>query len=128
MKVLLDTATILIFAARPDSLSPLVRTVVADESNELFVSAVSAWEISTKCSIGKLSISVDVATFFDRLIDGMRCEPIGLDLEDSFLEQGLPPVHRDPFDRMLICQAMARQLVIASPDRMIRQYSVPTIW
>lgn len=123
MKLLLDTHVLL--WARSDSgrLSTAVREALTDPANQAIVSVVSLTEIAIKSSRGKLDID---DTFFDSIGQlGADVEPFGL--EHVKLLARLPWIHRDPFDRMLIAQALVDGATLLTVDERIRQYAVPTL-
>jgi len=89
---------------------------------------VSVWEIVVKHALGRLPLPDSPAQF----IAGMRAlhaiEPLPLEEEAVLMLPKLPDIHRDPFDRMLVCQALAHGLSLLTPDSLIRQYPVPVVW
>jgi PIN domain nuclease of toxin-antitoxin system len=127
MKLLLDTCTFL-WLAGGRSLSASAEAVVRDPSNDVLLSAVSVWEIVTKHKAGKLSLPESP----ERLIPTERrlrgVEPLAFDEDSALVATRLPPLHRDPFDRMLIAQAIALGLAIVTPDPLVGQYPVRIIW
>ena len=128
MKVLLDTCTFLWLATDDRALSLEARAVFEDEENEAFLSAVSAWEIMVKNLLGGLKLSDPPERFVPKYRDAHRIESLPLN-EDMVLQlRSLPRVHRDPFDRMLICQAISEGMAILTPDEHIRRYPVRTMW
>ena len=127
MKLLLDTCTFLWLAGgRP--LSPNAEAVVRDPSNDVLLSAVSVWEIVTKYKAGRLELPEPP----DRLIPTERrlrgVEALAFDEDSALVVSRLPLLHRDPFDRMLISQAIALGLAIVTPDPLVGQYPVRIIW
>jgi PIN domain nuclease of toxin-antitoxin system len=128
MKVLVDTCTFLWMADDAPELSTRARDTVIHPNNEVYLSAVSAWEIALKYALGKLPLPELPSAFVpaQRLQLALTALPIE---EDAALAlDRLPPLHRDPFDRLLVCQAITHGLVIVSPDPQIRQYPVRTLW
>jgi PIN domain nuclease of toxin-antitoxin system len=127
VKLLLDTCTFL-WLTGGAPLPPAAAAAVRDPVNEVFLSAASVWEIVTKYRLGKLSLPEPP----DRLIpierDLRGVAPLAFDEESALHGLRLPPLHRDPFDRMLIAQAVAHGLAIATPDPLIAQYPIRTIW
>ena len=127
MKLLLDTCTFL-WLAGGGSLSPAAAAAVRDPSHDVFLSAASVWEIVTKYRAGKLPLPETpeqlIAT--ERALRGIEALPF----DETAALQGtrLPPLHRDPFDRMLIAQAIGLGLAIVTPDPLISQYPVRVIW
>jgi PIN domain nuclease of toxin-antitoxin system len=127
VKLLLDTCTFL-WLAGGGSLSPAAAAAVRDPSNDVFLSAVSAWEIVTKNRTGRLPLpeSPDRLIPTERQLRGVTALPF--DEESALQGLRLPPLHRDPFDRMLIAQAIALGLAIVTPDPAIAQYPIRVIW
>jgi PIN domain nuclease of toxin-antitoxin system len=127
VKLLLDTCTFL-WLAGGRSLSEAATAAVRDPSNDVFLSAVSAWEIVTKHRAGRLPLPEPPDTLIrtERRLRGVAALP--LDEECAFQGMRLPGLHRDPFDRMLIAQAIAHGLALVTPDPLITQYPVRVIW
>lgn len=127
MRLLLDTCTFL-WLAGGHALSAASAAAVRDASNEVYLSAVSVWEIATKHQAGRLPLPEPP----DRLIPTERrlrgVEPLAFDEESALQVLRLPALHRDPFDRMLISQAIAGSLAIVTPDPLISQYPVRVVW
>ena len=127
MRLLLDTCTFL-WLAGGQPLSAAAAAAVRDPSNEVLLSAVSTWEIASKYRAGRLPLPEPP----DRLIPterGLRgVLVLSFDEESALQVTRLPPLHRDPFDRMLISQTIAHGLAIVTPDPLIHQYPVRVIW
>lgn len=127
MKLLLDTCTFL-WLTGGSTLPPAAASAIQDPANEVFLSAASVWEIVVKHAKGTLPLP-DAP---DRLVPARRATrgvvALPFDEESALHGTRLPPLHRDPFDRMLIAQAIAWGLAIVTPDPLIRQYPVRTIW
>lgn len=102
--------------------------IVQDPATELLLSSVSAWEIAVKYSLGHLPLPENPATYVPRQRGLHRVASLALDEEDALAGNRLPRIHRDPFDRMLICQAIVHGLTILTPDEAIRRYPVRTFW
>ena len=128
MRLLLDTCTFLWLAGGAASLSPAAINLIRDPANDVYLSAVSAWEIATKYRAGRLPLPEPP----DRLIATERdlrgVTALAFDEESALQVLRLPALHRDPFDRMLISQAIAGGLAILTPDPLISQYPVRVIW
>lgn len=127
MRLLLDTCTFL-WLAGGGRLSTAAAAAITTPANEVFLSAASVWEIVTKHNGGRLPLPEPP----DRLIPTERqlrgVSPLPFDEESAFQGMKLPWLHRDPFDRMLISQAIAHGLAIVTPDPQIAQYPVRVIW
>lgn len=121
---LLDTHTFLWWLGDDAALPPSTREVMADPGNTLFVSAATGWEIAIKQALGKLEAPENLATWLDE--EGMEELPVRF--ADGEQVGKLPFIHRDPFDRMLVAQAQARNLTILTRDNNIPRYDVRTFW
>lgn len=128
MNLLLDTCTFLWVVTDDEALSPHARVLVADPSVQVFLSSVSAWEIAVKTRLGRLPLAEPPAEWVPRQRQQHRIEPLALGEAATLQLSKLPDLHRDPFDRMLICQAAIHGLLLVTPDALIRQYPVATAW
>lgn len=129
--LLLDSCTLLWWLAGSEALPAAVREELADVSRPAYVSTVSLWEILVKHSRGKIRIDSGKASAFDflsRAVAAAGFEAIALTPADVRHVTVLPFIHRDPFDRMLICQAIERGLTLVTPDPVVRRYPVKTFW
>ena len=128
MRALLDTHAFLWWMTESGRLSETAHRTIADETNDILVSAASAWEIATKVRIGRLpggeAVAVDVAGH----IAGQGFEQVAINVADAERAGRLPGPHRDPFDRMLIAQALARDVAIVSVDVVFDRYGVDRLW
>jgi PIN domain nuclease of toxin-antitoxin system len=128
MRFLLDTHTLLWCFNDSRSLSPRTRKLIEDGSNEILVSAASAWEIAAKVRWGKLPTGEELVGDLDRYLAQLGCDALPISLDHAVLAGRLPGEHRDPFDRMLIAQAQMENLRIISNDRVFDTYHVPRVW
>jgi PIN domain nuclease of toxin-antitoxin system len=124
VKLLLDTHLLLCAAGQPDRLPPAARTLLADPENELLFSAASVWEVAIKRALGRSDFQVDPRLLRRGLLDNGYDElpvtsehAVGVDL--------LPPIHKDPFDRILVAQAMVEGIVLLTSDPRVAQYPGP---
>lgn len=124
MKLLLDTHLLLWAAGTPERLSAEARALIESPGNELFFSAASLWEIAIKRGLGRADFQVDTRLLRRGLLDNGYSEfPIGS--EHAVEIESLPPIHRDPFDRMLVAQAMVEGVLLLTSDSLVAQYSGP---
>jgi PIN domain nuclease of toxin-antitoxin system len=128
MRLLLDTHTFLWWLFDDPKLSATIRATIADASNVILVSAASAWEIAVKHRKGKLPEAGDVAPRVAEYITRARFTPLAITIEHATAAGALPGPHDDPFDRMLIAQAMFEDIAIATTDRLFRDYGARIIW
>lgn len=128
MRALLDTHAFLWWIADHPSLSPTAREIIADGTNEVLLSVVSAWEIVVKAGAGRIALDESPERFVSRHVaqNGFSVLPVHLD--HALKVAALPRLHRDPFDRLLVAQATAEGLPILSGDPQIAKYAVETLW
>ena len=126
MRYLLDTNVIVFLLSAPGELSAEAARVVRKEP-DLFASVASLWEIGIKQSLGKLHIEMSVPEIEEECIRRDICI---LPIRSSAIERvkSLPPIHRDPFDRLLIAQALEDGMAIVTRDGAIPRYPIQTIW
>jgi len=123
LKLLLDSNAFIWAYARPMELSTAARRALGDPANDRFISIASIWEIAIKMSIGKLVLTSDLT----RAIDDIAAVPLPIALAHISRVQSLPFHHRDPFDRMMIAQAIEEGLTIVTRDRSVKAYGVPVL-
>jgi len=128
VRLLLDTCTFLWVVSGAAEVSTAAREAFAAPANEVYLSAVSAWEIAVKHALGRLPLPSPPGRFIPAERERHGIEPIGLHEAHALTLGKLPPLHRDPFDRVLVCQAIGEGLTILTPDEAIRAYPVPTLW
>lgn len=128
MKLLLDTCTFLWLATDAPELSGTARELFENPANDTFLSSVSSWEIAVKNSLGALPLPEPPEIFVPQTREQMGIESLALEEEATLYLARLPKVHRDPFDRMLICQALCHGMALLTPDSHILQYPVRTVW
>jgi PIN domain nuclease of toxin-antitoxin system len=128
MKFLLDTHVLLWWWGEPDKLSRRVLALLRDPSNQVFVSAASAWEISTKYRIGKLPSGGTVIAQWGERLAMDRFMELPISAAHSLRAGGLPGEHRDPFDRMLSAQSLMEKLPVATADPEIAALGAERLW
>ena len=128
MKLLLDTHTLLWFIAGSASLSAYARSLIEDASNEKFVSIVSIWETAIKVSIGKMSLSAPFNILFPQQLQINGFELLPVKIEHTSVVTTLPFHHRDPFDRLLIAQAVEEKMTLVSRDEFFDDYGITRLW
>jgi PIN domain nuclease of toxin-antitoxin system len=127
-RFLLDTCTFLWIVGGARELSPRARAAFADPANDVLLSAASAWEIAVKHRLGKLPLPSRPDAFVPAQRAAHGIEPWPVDEEAALHVAMLPDLHRDPFDRMLVAQAIVAGLIVLTPDEAILQYAVRTLW
>jgi PIN domain nuclease of toxin-antitoxin system len=123
LRLLLDTNVVIWWLEDSDRLGPVARNAIDDGGNEVFVSAVSACEMSIKSLLGKLRTPADL----EQQVSKNSFMPLPITLEHGVAVQELPPHHRDPFDRLLIAQARCEGLTVVTGDGQFSGYDVPVL-
>jgi PIN domain nuclease of toxin-antitoxin system len=124
VKFLLDTHVLLWAAGTPERLSPSARKAINDTTNQLFFSAASLWEIAIKRGLGRSDFQVDPRILRRGLLDNGYTD-LPVTGEHAVAIDSLPPIHKDPFDRILIAQAMVEGFLLLTTDRIVTRYSGP---
>jgi PIN domain nuclease of toxin-antitoxin system len=128
VKLLLDTCTFIWFQADSPQLSPIARAHILDSENEVYLSAVSAWEIARKYAQGKIVLPSHPSALIPAVRETSGIVSLSLSEVDALAAEKLQMFHKDPFDRMLIAQALMGGLAILTPDRAFEPYPVRVIW
>ena len=124
MKLLLDTHLLLWAAAEPDRLPEAARRLIEDLENELHFSVASVWEVAIKTGLGRADFNVDPAVLRRGLRDNGYIE-LTIASEHAVATATLPPLHRDPFDRMLVAQAQVEGITLLTSDPVVARYPGP---
>lgn len=128
MRLLLDTHTFIWFVTDSSKLNLSVKALIEDENNEKLFSIVSIWEMAIKQSIGKLSFNLPFKTFIQQQISANSINILNINLDHIDAVVSLPLHHRDPFDRLIIAQAIVEQIPVLSGDTVFDAYSVQRLW
>ena len=126
MKLLLDTHVLLWAAGSPEQLSPEARAMLEDPDNALLFSAASLWEIAIKRSLGRADFKVD-ARVLRRGLQDNGYQELPITSEHAVFIDSLPPIHKDPFDRILVAQATVEGITLLTADALIAQYPGPIL-
>ncbi len=128
MRLLLGTHTVLWFLLNNSQLSSNARSHIVDPDNDLLVSPASYWELAIKMSLGKYKLQIDFATFLETQLAANAIDVLPITIRHAAVVAKLPHHHRDPFDRMLVGQAIVEQVPIVSADAQLDRYEVRRIW
>ena len=128
MKFLLDTVTFLLAIDDETRVSDEARKYIEDPYEQVYLSSVSAWEIAVKHSLGRLDLPLPPDRLVPLARDRLGAEELPLTESSALRVSRLPAIHADPFDRVLVAQAISMGMTILTPDEAVRQYPVPTIW
>ena len=128
MKLLLDTHAFLWFIMGSSNLSADARTLMEDAAHEKFLSAASLWEMAIKLSLGKLTLSAPFAVLLPQQLSLNGVEVLNIKIEHAAAVAALPFHHRDPFDRLLIAQAVVEKMPVISTDTAFDAYPIKRLW
>jgi PIN domain nuclease of toxin-antitoxin system len=129
VKVLLDTHAFLWWVADDPQLSPRARRILGESANEVYFSAASGWEIAIKARLGRLRVAgANIADFVAEQVAVNGFQVLPVNLGHALRTYTLPDHHKDPFDRMLVAQAISEELALVSADRKLAAYKVRIVW
>jgi PIN domain nuclease of toxin-antitoxin system len=128
MNLLLDSCVFIWLSTSPGDLSAAANIAINDSRNELWLSHASVWEIQLKHLAGKLVLPEKPRLWFSRQMAVWNVKDWPLDMESLYLTSDLPPIHKDPFDRMLAAQSITHALTLVSPDAVFARYGVTVLW
>lgn len=128
MKLLLDTSVFLWWITDSDRLSRRARELIADGANDVWFSVVSGWEIVIKAALKRIGFPGNADSFIPEQLAVNSFEILPIHLRHVLRIARLPAIHQDPFDRMLIAQALEEKLTILSADRQLARYPAPVAW
>ncbi|HAZ49488.1 MAG TPA: PIN domain nuclease [Cyanobacteria bacterium UBA11369] len=128
MRLLLDTHTFIWFVTDNPKLSDTARGLINYGNNEILISIASIWEMAIKQSTGKLSFGLPFRVFIEQQVSFNRIDILNINLDHIEVVVTLPFHHRDPFDRLIIAQAMVEKIPILSADSIFDAYSIQRLW
>ncbi len=128
MKILLDTHTFLWFIAGNAQLDDYARQLIEDLSNERYLSVASVWEITIKSSLGRLIAPMPPSVLISEHVWANAINLLAIEPDHFDALHNLPYHHKDPFDRLLIAQAVQEGMVLLTKDQAFRAYNVPVVW
>jgi PIN domain nuclease of toxin-antitoxin system len=127
VNLLLDTNALLWWLADSERLGQHARTLIADPQRVVYVNAASAWEIAIKVGLGRLAVPADSGVWLPAQLLANRFTPLAIELRHALAVERLPRHHNDPFDRLLVAQAITEQLTIVTGDSQLERYAAPVI-
>jgi PIN domain nuclease of toxin-antitoxin system len=128
VKVLLDTHAFLWWITDDPRISSRARDVVQDAENELYLSAASGWEIAIKTQLGRLQLPGEPDVYLTRQMSVNAIRPLAITMRHSLFVYGLPDIHKDPFDRMIVAQSILEEMHLLTKDGNILKYGIQVIW
>ena len=127
MRYLVDTHVWMWLLESPDKLSPAVREAM-EQAEDLVLSVASIWELAIKAKLGKITLPSTVSAARDEFLSQAGARELAIHSAHALAAADLPPLHRDPFDRLLIAQAQLEHLTLVTADETIRTYGLPLQW
>ncbi len=128
MKYLIDTHTFLWIIEDSQNLTDKVKKIYLDNSNEIYLSVASLWEMAIKISLKKLTVSNHLSTFIDKHAIENNIRLLDVQPHHVIPIEELPNHHKDPFDRLLVCQCIQEKMVLLSKDKALDKYAIKRIW
>ena len=128
MRLLLDTHAFLWLVEGSPNLSGAAQAALADPANDCYLSAASVWELAIKVGNNKLSMSDPLDVFVSKWTSAYQLNPLPVQNAHALAVVALPPHHKDPFDRLLIAQAMVERMTVVTSDIKLARYTVPIVW
>jgi PIN domain nuclease of toxin-antitoxin system len=128
MRLLLDTHAFLWWVNNDSTLSSAARTAISNERNECYLSMASCWEMAIKTSIGKLRLNTTIERFIPDELANNDIKLLAVDFKHVAKVENLPFLHRDPFDRLLVAQALIEKMTFITADAIISDYGVKRLW
>ncbi len=128
MKLLLDTCTFVWLTQEPEKISAKAKRAIDQVANDLFLSHASIWEIHLKAKSGKLKLPDTPRRWISQQLAARGVVDWSIDLESLHETSELPPIHKDPFDRLILAQAQIHHFHIVSPDDFFAEYGTNVIW
>ncbi len=128
MRLLLDTEIWLWSLSEPERMSDEARRALEDVDNKLYLSAASSWEISIKAALGKLPLPDVPARFISSRMARMGVLGLAIEHAHTWRVYDLPAHHKDPFDRLIVAQAIVEDITVVSADGQFRKYAVKLLW
>lgn len=128
MRALLDTHTFLWWNDEPERLPKRVFELITSDQDEIWFSAVTAWEIAIKHGKGKLDLPESPEVYVRSRVALDYFSPLPIDVDHAIHVASLPPIHSDPFDRLLVAQAQLERLAVLTSDPNIARYDVEVVW
>jgi PIN domain nuclease of toxin-antitoxin system len=128
MEYLLDTHALLWIVTDDDQLSNRVKKIFLDEQNELYISFASLWEIAIKVSLNRLKLGQPLSDFYYKHIIGNKIRLLDIKVEHLVELENLKYHHKDPFDRLIVCQSIVEKIPVLSSDKAFSKYPIKRIW
>jgi len=125
---LIDSHALIWYVDQDQLLTPTAHTAITDPTNELLVSAATVWEIAIKVGLGKLTLSLAYRQWMAKAIADLSLVVLPITVDYADIQAGLPRLHGDPFDRLIVAQAIAEGVPVISSDSQLDAYGIVRIW
>jgi PIN domain nuclease of toxin-antitoxin system len=128
MRLLIDTHALIWYVDQDHLLTPVAHAAITDPANDLLLSAATIWELAIKTGLGKLTLSLPYRQWMDKAIADLELTILPVTVEYADRQAGLPPHHKDPFDRLIIAQALVDGVAVVGSDSDFDAYGVTRVW
>jgi PIN domain nuclease of toxin-antitoxin system len=128
MRHLIDTQSVIWYVDQHQLLSRPAHTAITDPANDLLLSAASVWEVAIKVGLNKLALTLPYRQWMTKALADLRLSVLAITVEYADVQAGLPRHHGDPFDRMIVAQAIVEQVPVISADAQLDAYGITRIW
>ena len=128
MRPLIDTRSVIWYVDQDHLLSPTAHAAITDPANDLLLSAASVWEIAIKVGLGKLTLSLPYRQWMAKAIADLSLSILPITVDYADVQAGLPQHHRDPFDRLIVAQAIVEGISVIRADPQLDAYGITRIW
>jgi|SRR6185369_4623662 PIN domain nuclease of toxin-antitoxin system len=128
MRLLIDSHALIWYVDQHQQLSPASHAAISDPSNDLLLSAGSIWEIAIKIGLGKLVLTQPFSLWMSQALDDLGITVLPITVENADAQASLPKHHNDPFDRLIVAQALIEKVSIVSADARMDAYGITRIW
>jgi PIN domain nuclease of toxin-antitoxin system len=128
VRALIDTQSVVWYVDQDQLLSPTAHAAITNPANQLVLSAASLWEIAIKFGLGKLALSLPYRQWMAKAITDLRLSMLPITVDYADVQAGLPQHHRDPFDRLIVAQAIVEGIPVISSDQQLDAYGITRLW
>jgi len=128
MRLLVDTQSVIWYVDQDSLLSPTAHAAITDPANDLLLSAATIWEVAIKVGVAKLTLSLPYRQWMAKAIADLDLSILPITVDYAHIQSGLPHHHRDPFDRLLVAQAIVEGIPVISADPQLDAYGITRIW
>ncbi len=128
MRILIDTHALIWYVDQDHLLTPIAHAAMTDPANDLLLSAATVWELAIKVGLGKVSLSMPYRQWMDKAVADLGLILLPVTVEYADRQAALPAHHKDPFDRLIIAQALVEGIQVVSADAIFDAYGITRVW